>query len=131
LARSIHRGDVVRIVPGSLIDGGVSAMGVTIDDTATGVEWLRQVALTRLSVVEKSSIAVSCDQLGLELAQASLEFGADVLFGKCLGSGAAENKLPMIAAASARRGDFVGLVERAGRRAVWVEGGSAVVQEPA
>ena len=62
-------------------------------------------------------VALSFDQLGLELAQTALAFGADALWGELDG----KRTLPLLGSQGARRQEIEGLVARSGRRAVWIE----------
>ena len=78
----------------------------------TGAELLREVALARLATPGKRSLGVRVDEIGLQLAQVALTFGADVLFGE-LGGG---RILPLLDGPEARRAELTALIERAGRR---------------
>ena len=123
LVREQRQGDEVTLVDlgagSEAALGGLAwarpALGAT--DGATGLEVLREVALVRLATPADRPVAVSFDALGEGLAQAALTFGASVL----VGTMTRRSALPMAddAAASAKKADMLGRVERAGRRARW------------
>jgi hypothetical protein len=83
----------------------------------TGQELLTEVALARLATPGKRRIGVRVDEIGLQLAQVALTFGADVLFGELGG----DRILPLLDGPQARRAELDALIERAGRR-VHLEG---------
>jgi len=78
----------------------------------TGQELLCEVALARLATPGKRSLGVRVDEIGLQLAQVALTFGADVLFGELGG----DKILPLLDGPEARRAELHALIERAGRR---------------
>ena len=84
-------------------------------DGPTGQEALIEVAFARLSAPGAHGIAVDFEQVGLELAQTALAFGADALCGDLT----TKRTLPLLEGASARRAELEGLVERGGRRVQW------------
>lgn len=119
LAREQFRGDEVRLIsqanaprdPALCVfraAGGGEA-------GATGADVLRNIALTRLEIATDQALAVSLDDLGVELAQTALVFGADVLFGDLGG----KRTLPLIDGPDARRTELTGLIERSGRKVVF------------
>ena len=83
--RARHRGDDVRLLgveaarraPTSCASSSRRAA----PRGATGQELLREIALARLAAPADKSIAVSYEQIGIELAQTALAFGADALIG--------------------------------------------------
>lgn len=83
----------------------------------TGQELLLQVALARLARSCDQSIGLCFEQIGLELAQTALTFGADTLFGDL----ASKRALPLLDGPAARREEITGLIERGGRTVRWVE----------
>lgn len=115
--RERHRGAGVRVLTeeGARRSGAV-LVGVRVEGEygPTGEELLREVALARLATPAAYGVAVGLDALGLELAQASLVFGADVLVGDVRTS----RTLPLLDTVD-RRSEITGLVERAGRDCVW------------
>jgi hypothetical protein len=128
LVRKRFRGDEVRVVGSAdlraaglavfagaelLSPGGAAAQGGT--PALTGGELLREIALSRLRLPSGQGLAVSLDELGLELAQTALVFGADVLFGDLGG----KRTLPLADGPDARRAELKGLIERAGRSVVF------------
>jgi hypothetical protein len=78
----------------------------------TGQELLIEVALARLATPGRRRIGVRVDEIGLQLAQVALTFGADVLFGELGG----DRILPLLDGPQARRAELDALIERAGRR---------------
>jgi 2-iminoacetate synthase ThiH len=119
--RAKHRGDEVRLLGNE--DARRAADLVRLDlavgrtDGATGQELLLQVALARLARPCNQAIGLSFEQIGLQLAQTALAFGADTLFGD-LG---AKRTLPLLDGPAARRVEITGLIERGGRSVRWVE----------
>jgi hypothetical protein len=129
-ARKQFCGDDVRIVTRPV----PGAKNVAIFETSTaaqgptGADVLREIALLRLATPASSSVAVSFDALGLELAQTALLFGADVLFGDL----ASKRTLPLLDGPVARKREIAGLVERSGRHARFADeadGGGEILQE--
>lgn len=120
LARREARGEEVRLIAsGSPRDPALSVFEAAADsgaaDSPTGADLLRSIALTRLQLPREQSLAVSLDELGVELAQTALVFGADVLFGDLGG----KRTLPLIDGPDARRVELTGLIERSGRKVVF------------
>jgi hypothetical protein len=89
-----------------VFEGAISEHG------ATGAELLRELALLRLRTPASTHIAVSMEELGIELAQTALLFGADTLLGDLTST----RTLPLLDGAGARRRELEGLVARSGRR---------------
>jgi 2-iminoacetate synthase ThiH len=119
--RKKHRGDEVRVLSveaarrePELCRLDLPAGGA---EGPTGQELLVQVALARLRTPCDKAIGFSFEQLGLELSQTALVFGADALFGD-LGS---KRTLPLLDGQAARRAELTGLIERSGRRVRFVE----------
>jgi hypothetical protein len=132
-ARAQFRGDDVRIVTRpeaaaaklAVFDAGAAQQG------PTGADVLREIALLRLATPADTSVAVSLEALGLELAQTALLFGADVLVGDLAG----KRTLPLLDSREARQRELAGLVERSGRRARFADepaarGDVALEQQP-
>jgi hypothetical protein len=88
------------------------AFEVRGEAACTGQELLCEVALARLATPGTRSIGVRVDEIGLQLAQVALTFGADVLFGELGG----DRILPLLDGPEARRAELHALIERAGRR---------------
>ena len=98
--------DVVRVSPDVMrVDG------------PTGEEALREVALARLTTPQDQHVGVGIEELGLELAQVALTFGADTLWTDL----DARRTLPLLDGPAARREELAGLIARAGRRVEWVD----------
>lgn len=114
--RQQHRGDEVRLLGSALAKREPDLLRPPLQsgraDGPTGEELLRQIALARLATPCSRGIAVSFEQLGLELAQTALAFGADVLFGDL----ETKRTLPLLSGKAARRQEIAGLIERSGRR---------------
>jgi 2-iminoacetate synthase ThiH len=120
LVRKQFRGDEVRLIASSHPQAtAVCVFAAEADNGeasgATGAEVLRNIALTRLQIPNEKGLAVSLDELGVELAQTALVFGADVLFGDLGG----KRTLPLIDGPEARRTELTGLIERSGRKVVF------------
>ena len=113
--RAYFRGDEVRVLKKSQAReaGLVEFTQAPSPDGETGADVLRELCLLRLSTAPSTSIAVSMETLGLELAQTALLFGADTLIGDLH----SERTLPLLEGAAARRLEVEGLVARSGRRA--------------
>jgi 2-iminoacetate synthase ThiH len=126
--RRVHRGDEVRLLNSAAAGRAPDLVRLNLDagrgDGPTGEELLRDIALARLAAPCAQGIAVSFDQLGLELAQTALAFGADALWGELDG----KRTLPLLGNQQARRSEIEGLIERSGRRPIWVEAQSAAVE---
>ena len=121
LVRQKFRGDDVQIVTSDGLPGARGARhGNTVlaefaageREGLTGAELLVEIALLRLRTPGERSVGVSFDNLGLELAQTALVFGADVLFVDLGG----KRTLPLLDGPQARKQELAGLVARAGRR---------------
>jgi len=119
--RARHRGDEVRVFGHDAVRREPMLVRPSLDagraDGPTGHEVLFEIALTRLATPCEYGLCVSFEQLGLELAQTALAFGADALTGD-LGS---KRTLPLLEGAAARRVELQGLIERAGRSVRFVE----------
>jgi hypothetical protein len=115
LVRQAFRGDEVRVISGRPPREPELHVFALPEGAATGADVLRELALTRLRIPAGSALAVSLDELGVELAQTALVFGADVLFGDLAG----KRTLPLIDGPEARRNELKGLIERSGRSVVF------------
>lgn len=127
LVRRKFRGDEVRVISGSaprepelhVFAAPKGALNVT------GADVLRELALTRLRIPAGHALGVSLDELGVELAQTALVFGADVLFGDLLG----KRTLPLLDGPEARRVELRGLIERSGRSVVFGSSAGAELEQ--
>jgi hypothetical protein len=127
LVRAQFRGDDVRVVAKPrLREPKLAVFEAGAEQTRpTGAELLREIALLRLATPADTSVAVSFDALGLELAQTALLFGADVLFGELAG----KRTLPLLDGPAARRREIAGLVERSGRRARFADDNEQLAEQ--
>jgi 2-iminoacetate synthase ThiH len=120
--RAKHRGDEVRVLTPETARRASDVIKLDLDATAaegpTGQDLLLQIALARLSTPCTHGIAVSAEQIGLELAQTALVFGADALIGDLVGS---KRTLPLLDGREARKTELTGLIQRTGRTARFVE----------
>lgn len=120
--RAKHRGDEVRVLSPDAARRASDLVKLDLDagraDGPTGQELLAQVALARLATPCAQGLAVSAEQIGLELAQTALVFGADAVIGD-LASG--KRTLPLLDGREARRAELSGLIQRTGRTARFVE----------
>jgi 2-iminoacetate synthase ThiH len=119
LVRKQFRGDDVRLIANAATprDPALCVFAAATESAGdvTGADLLRKIALTRLRISSDQALAVSLDELGVELAQTALVFGADVLFGDLGG----KRTLPLVDGPDARRTELTGLIERSGRRVVF------------
>jgi hypothetical protein len=117
--RAYFRGEEVRVLKKrEAREAGVLEFAeAPSPDGKTGADLLRELSLLRLRTAPSTSIAVSMETLGLELAQTALLFGADTLIGDLH----SDRTLPLLDGASARRRELEGLVARSGRRASFAE----------
>lgn len=126
--RERHRGDEVRLVTGDQARSQLDLVRLQLDagraDGPTGQELLFEIAIARLATPGARGIAVNLEQLGLELAQTALAFGADTLIGDL----SSKRTLPLADGPAARREELAGLLQRAGRRVRFVEPVAATVQ---
>src|SRR5436190_13230034 len=85
LVRERHRGNEVRLLGNEAARREHDLVRVELDaggaSGPTGQELLKRIALARLAAPASQGIAVGFEQIGLELAQTALAFGADALFG--------------------------------------------------
>lgn len=113
--RAKHRGHEVRVLSPDAAERAHDLVQLELDatrvDGPTGQELLVKIAIARLATPCDLGLGVSFEQLGLELAQTALVFGADALIGD-LGS---RKTLPLLDGISARRQELKGLIERSGR----------------
>ena len=123
-------------VPG----GEVTVVHAAAEGGASGVTFLRRVALARVTSEPGARIAVDWVEIGLELAQVALGFGASEL------CGAVVNKrgLPIadgetrkikgqgqVAFSDIKMRELEGLLARVGRRAVFVTASGRAAEVPA
>jgi 2-iminoacetate synthase ThiH len=123
--REKHRGHEVQVLTAEAASRASDLKLLELDagraDGATGQELLIEIAVARLTTPAGQGIAVSFEQLGLELAQTALVFGADALVGD-LGS---RRTLPLLDGPVARRVELMGLIERTGRTPRFVDDDAA------
>jgi len=114
--RERHRGDDVRLLGADQARSQPELVRLQLDagraDGPTGQELLFEIAIARLATSGERGIAVSLEQLGLELAQTALAFGADTLIADL----SSKRTLPLADGPAARREEISGLLLRAGRR---------------
>jgi hypothetical protein len=126
--REKFHGDDVRIYDSTraLCDAGARIVELKLDpEGATGAELLVSIARSRLSTPSHVSLGVSFEAVGVELAQTALVFGANVLAGDLRG----KRTLPLLDGAEARRKELAGLIERAGRRVIFVDSRAEVLEQ--
>jgi hypothetical protein len=120
--RAKHRGDEVRVLSPDTARRAHDLVKLDLDsgraDGPTGQDLLVQIALTRLSTPCTQGVAVSAEQIGLELAQTALVFGADAIIGDLVAS---KRTLPLLDGPQARKTELLGLIQRTGRTARFVE----------
>jgi hypothetical protein len=113
--RGRFHGDEVRVLSSEAARRDPELLRLALDagdtDGKTGQELLVEVALARLATPGKTSVGIGVEQLGLQLGQVALSFGADVLFGDFT----SPRTLPLLDGPAARRSEIGGLIERAGR----------------
>jgi 2-iminoacetate synthase ThiH len=114
--RERFHGDDVRLMGTAAAQHDPELLRLAFEDRGegarTGQELLSEVALARLATPGQRSIGVRVDELGLQLAQVALTFGADVLLCELGG----DRILPLLDGPQARRAELALLIERAGRR---------------
>lgn len=112
--RAHFHGDDVQVLRGNALRGRDVRVfeGATSEHGATGAELLRELALLRLRTPASTRIAVSMEEIGVELAQTALLFGADTLVADLTST----RTLPLLDGPAARRRELEGLVARSGRR---------------
>jgi 2-iminoacetate synthase ThiH len=119
--RARHRGGDVRLFGSDSVRRASDVLRVELVTSGaegpTGQELLLKVAMARLAAPADKSIAVSYEQIGIELAQTALAFGADALIGDL----STKRTLPLLDGPAARREEITGLIERAGRRVRFVD----------
>jgi hypothetical protein len=127
--RARHRGADVRLFGADAARRAPDVVRVELAgagaEGVTGQELLFQIALARLATPADKSVAVSYEQIGIELAQTALAFGADALVGDLT----SKRTLPLLDGAAARRQEITGLIERAGRRVRFVEDAAEAAME--
>lgn len=127
--RAKHRGDEVRVLSPDAARRAGDTVKLDLDasraDGPTGQDLLVRIALARLSTPCALGIAVSAEQIGLELAQTALMFGADAIIGDLVAS---KRTLPLLDGPQARKTELEGLIQRAGRKVRFVEPEPALEQ---
>jgi hypothetical protein len=120
--RAKHRGHEVLVLTSEAAQLATDIVVLDLDaDLAagpTGQDLLVQIALARLATPCKQGIAVSCEQIGLELSQTALVFGADTLIGDLVSS---KKTLPLLDGPQARKTELMGLIKRSGRTARFLD----------
>jgi 2-iminoacetate synthase ThiH len=120
--RAKHRGHEVLVLSTDAAqhEAGIVALDLDADLAVgpTGQDLLVQIAMARLATPCKQGIAVSCEQIGLELAQTALVFGADALIGDLVAS---KKTLPLLDGKEARKAELMGLIQRSGRTARFLD----------
>jgi len=120
--RAKHRGDEVRVLTPDTARRAHDFVKLDLDasraEGPTGQDLLVHIALARLSTPCTQGIAVSAEQIGLELAQTALMFGADAIIGDLVSS---KRTLPLLDGPQARKTELTGLIQRTGRTARFVE----------
>jgi 2-iminoacetate synthase ThiH len=126
--RARFRGDEVRFVRASAARelDLIVFTGVASEHGATGADVLRELALLRLATKPSTSIALSIETIGLELAQTALLFGADTLIGDLSNA----RTLPLLDGAAARQREVAGLIARSGRRVTFGDAEPVLEQRP-
>jgi hypothetical protein len=123
------RGDRVRAMSSDAARRARDLVRVSPDvmraDGTTGEQALREVALARLTSAQDRSVGVGIEEVGLELAQVALTFGADVLWTDL----DARRTLPLLDGPAARRTELAGLIARSGRSVEWVDAPTAAVEQ--
>jgi 2-iminoacetate synthase ThiH len=118
--RERHRGDEVRLLASDQARLQSDLVRLQLDagsvDGPTGQDLLFEIAIARLATPASRGIAVSVEQLGLQLAQTALAFGADTLIADL----SSKRTLPLLDGPAARREEIAGLLQRAGRRVRFV-----------
>lgn len=134
-------GDAVRLTfssdeaqPAAGVAPRITVRAADVPASERGLGVLRNVALTRLLSPKGARVAVDWAEIGIELAQVSLSFGANELKGPVLskrGLPIAEDKTKkvkgegMVALASLKKKELTELVRRAGRTPVFEDGSIA------
>jgi 2-iminoacetate synthase ThiH len=148
LADSVRReevGDVVRIYANARPEADALAVEVKRPGAgdASGIRFLRDVAVARITGPIAARVRVDWAEVGLELAQVALGFGASELLGPIAnkrGLAIADDATKkvkgagMVSVQVMKQRELAGLVERAGRRVVvvgpsGVHGGAAAPVE--
>jgi 2-iminoacetate synthase ThiH len=127
--RAEEAGDLVRIYANTVPEPNPSAINVrrgTSDDGA-GIRFLRAVAIARITGPTAALVRVDWAEIGLELAQVALGFGASELVGPIANKRGlaiaddAEKKVKgagMVSVQAMKTQELAGLVRRSGRRVV-------------
>lgn len=111
--RAREVGDAVRLYVDRAAPVGAIVVGA-------GPDLLREVAIARVTSPRGARVRVDWNEVGLELAQIALGFGADELTGR-LRPPRTRKGLPLADGERLRRDELARLVECAQRRAVFVE----------
>jgi 2-iminoacetate synthase ThiH len=129
--RKDEAGDVVRVYTNAVPDAGpdVVDMHAAGIGTPTGIEFLRAVAIARITGPRAARVRVDWSKVGLELSQVALGFGASELVGPISSkrglaiADSAEKKVKgqgMVSLQKMKQQEIAGLVRQAGRRVVIV-----------
>jgi hypothetical protein len=139
LVRTEEAGDLVRIfanVRPDPEDGAIDVRRGSKDD-GSGIRFLRSVAVARITGPLAASVRVDWAEIGLELAQVALGFGASELVGPIAnkrGLAIADDEekkvkgVGMVSVQAMKQQELAGLVRRSGRRVV-VVGPRGIEQE--
>lgn len=129
--RADEAGDVVRVYTNVTPDDGEDVVDLHAPGAAqrSGIEFLRAVAVARITGPRAARVRVDWSKVGLELAQVALGFGASELSGPIaskrglLIAGDAEKKVKgegMVSVQKMKQRELAALVRRSGRRVVLV-----------
>lgn len=116
-ARELWMGERVLVMP-PIVAEREPAVTLTLATGDTGLEFVRAVAIARLTTPANAHVRVDWASAGLEMVQAALLFGADQIVGTVV----TKAGLPLAdqAARALRKADVAGLIKRAGRLPVFV-----------
>ena len=125
--RTEEAGDVVRVYANARPEPSANAVDVRREGTgdAAGMKFLRAVAVARVCGPHAAAVRVDWSEIGLELAQVALGFGASELVGPIANKRGlviaddATKKVKgegMVSLQSIKQREIAGLVERSGRK---------------
>ena len=129
LVRAEEAGDLVRIYANVRPEPHVNAVDVRrgTSDEGAGIRFLRAVAVARITGPMAALVRVDWSEIGIELAQVALGFGASELVGPIANKRGlaiaddAEKKVKgagMVSVQAMKQQELAGLVRRSGRRVV-------------
>jgi 2-iminoacetate synthase ThiH len=139
--RAEEVGDLVRIYANTLPEPNANAIDVrrgTTDDGA-GIRFLRAVAIARITGPIAALVRVDWAEIGLELAQVALGFGASELVGPIANKRGlaiaddAEKKVKgagMVSVQAMKQQELAGLVRQSGRRVVVIGPRGVEIEAP-